>query len=38
MTLDIAAARRWTLILDQLEAPQREIVARKLHATGRGKQ
>lgn len=32
------AARRWRLILIQLEAAQREVAARKLAAVGRGKQ
>jgi hypothetical protein len=33
-----AAERRWLLILDQLEAAQRELAERKKAATGRGKQ
>ncbi len=36
MILDIAASRRWYLILEQLEVAQREIAVRKLHAVGRG--
>jgi hypothetical protein len=34
--LDIHAARRWYLILDQLKAAQLEVARRNLHAVGRG--